>query len=102
RRATTMFRIRLGKVALGFLMLSLAGAAGGTRRTVAGGPAAPPPPGEGGPEQRGKSDPPGAPLEARLVAKTDTYTLDLGGKTPEAFRKQIEDAKPTRTVPPAP
>ena len=45
---------------------------------------------------------PALPLEARLVAKKETYTLDLGGKTPEAFRKQIEAGKPTRAFPAGP
>src|SRR5262249_3463741 len=40
---------------------------------------------------KGKTDPPGVPLEVRLVAKKDTYTLDLGGKTPEEFRKLLKD-----------
>jgi RNA polymerase sigma factor (sigma-70 family) len=44
----------------------------------------------------GKTEPPGVPLEARLVAKKRTYPLDLGGKTPEAFRKLL------RPFPPAP
>src|SRR5262249_42869933 len=39
----------------------------------------------------GKTDPPGVPLEVRLVAKKGTYTLDLGGKTPEQFRKLLHD-----------
>ena len=39
---------------------------------------------------KGTTDPPGVPLEARLVARKDTYTLDLGGKTPEEFRKLVE------------
>jgi Tol biopolymer transport system component len=43
-----------------------------------------------------------SPLEARLVAGKATYALDLGGKTPEQYRKQIEDGKPTRTFPPSP
>jgi len=42
------------------------------------------------PEAKGKTDPPGVPLEARLVAKKATYMLDLGGKTPEEIRKLLK------------
>jgi RNA polymerase sigma factor (sigma-70 family) len=49
-------------------------------------------------EEKGKTDPPGVPLEAKLVAKKDTYALDLGGKTEEEFRDQIKK----RPHPPAP
>lgn len=38
----------------------------------------------------GKTDPSGAPLEAVLKAKQQKYTLDLGGKSADEFRKQIE------------
>jgi hypothetical protein len=44
------------------------------------------------PEEKSKTDPPGVPLEARLIAKKDTYVLDLGGKTPEEFRKLLKDS----------
>jgi hypothetical protein len=37
----------------------------------------------------GKTDPPGAPLEAVLKAKKAKYTLDLGGKSADEIRKQI-------------
>jgi RNA polymerase sigma factor (sigma-70 family) len=50
------------------------------------------------PEGQGKTDPPGVPLELKLVAKKDTYTLDLGGKTPAEYRKQLRN----RGYPPAP
>jgi hypothetical protein len=40
-----------------------------------------------------KTDPPGVPLEARLIAKKDTYVLDLGGKTPQEFRKLLKGLK---------
>jgi hypothetical protein len=49
------------------------------------------------PEEKGRTEPPGVPLEARLIAKKDTYILDLGGKTPEEFRKLLKDS-----LPPAP
>jgi RNA polymerase sigma factor (sigma-70 family) len=50
------------------------------------------------PAPKAKTDPAGVPLEARLVAKKDTYRLDLGGKTPDEFRKLLQD----KTYPPAP
>jgi len=50
----------------------------------------------------GKTDPAGVPLEARLVAKMDTYTLDLGGKTAKEFRKLLDDEKITRRFPEPP
>jgi hypothetical protein len=40
---------------------------------------------------KSKTEPAVVPLEARLVAKKDSYVLDLGGKTPEEFRKGIKD-----------
>jgi hypothetical protein len=43
------------------------------------------------PKGEGKAELPGAPLELKLVANKDTYMLDLGGKTPEEFRKYVED-----------
>jgi RNA polymerase sigma factor (sigma-70 family) len=42
-------------------------------------------------ETKSKTEPAGVPLEARLVTKKDSYVLDLGGKTPEEFRKGIKD-----------
>jgi hypothetical protein len=44
------------------------------------------------PEQKSKTEPPGVPLEARLIAKKDTYGLDLGGKTAAEFRKLIKSS----------
>jgi len=41
---------------------------------------------------KGKTEPAGAPLDARLVAKQDTYTLDRGGKSAEGYAKQVRDA----------
>src|SRR5206468_658033 len=49
---------------------------------------------------QGKTDPPGAPLELKLVAKKDTYTLDLGGKTPEEVRKVVKELRLTTRFPP--
>jgi hypothetical protein len=50
----------------------------------------------------GKTEPAGVPLEARLVAKKETYTLDLGGKTAKEFRKLLDDEKNTRRFPDPP
>ncbi len=41
------------------------------------------------------AQPPAVPLEVRLVLKKDTQTLDLGGKTPEQFRADLEEKKKT-------
>jgi hypothetical protein len=46
------------------------------------------------PEEKPKADPPGTPLEAKLVVKKDTYTLDLGGKTPEQYRDAAKKMPP--------
>jgi RNA polymerase sigma factor (sigma-70 family) len=43
-------------------------------------------------KDQGKTEPEGAPLEARLVAKQDTYTLDRGGKSAEEYAQQVRDA----------
>jgi hypothetical protein len=45
-------------------------------------------------EKKGRTEPAGVPLEARLIAKKDTYVLDLGGKTPEEFRKLLKNSTP--------
>jgi len=55
--------------------------------------------GAGKPEEKAKSDPPGAPVTAKLVAKTDRYPLDLGGKSAAEFRKQLQDAEATGAYP---
>jgi hypothetical protein len=36
-------------------------------------------------EDKSRAEPPTAPLEAKLVANKQTYTLDLGGKTPGQY-----------------
>jgi hypothetical protein len=54
------------------------------------------------PSDKAKSEPPGAVVEAKLVAKKDTYPLDLGGKTAEEFRKLLKDAETAGPNPPAP
>jgi hypothetical protein len=46
-----------------------------------------------------KSDPPGAVVEAKLVAKKATYKLDLGGKSAEEFKKALEQAATTHEYP---
>jgi hypothetical protein len=50
----------------------------------------------------GKTDPAGVPLEARLISKKDSYTLDLGGKSAKEFRKLLDDEKNTRRFPEPP
>jgi len=52
-------------------------------------------------KEQAKSEPPGAPVEARLVAAKDTYTLDLGGQSAEDFRRQIQNADATGRYPAA-
>ena len=42
------------------------------------------------------------PIKAKLVAKTTTFTLDLGGKTAEEFRKLLKDGEKTGKLPMAP
>jgi RNA polymerase sigma factor (sigma-70 family) len=86
-----------------------AGAGGGPERRAESGPppakkapagrkeAEPEPPGG-----KAKTEPAGVPLEARLVVKKRTYTLDLGGKTAEQVRDQIKKAESADGMPPAP
>lgn len=45
--------------------------------------------GAGRPPAPSFADPPGMPLTAELIAKEDTYVLDLGGRTPEEFSEHI-------------
>lgn len=45
------------------------------------------------PQEAGSTEPKGLKLTARLVAKEDSYPLDLDGKTPEQFRKLLDEAK---------
>jgi RNA polymerase sigma factor (sigma-70 family) len=54
------------------------------------------------PEEKGRTEPPGVPLEARLIAKESTYVLDLGGKTPEEFKKAVEEGQDTGQQPQPP
>jgi len=42
-------------------------------------------------DNKSRTEPAGVPLEARLIAKKDTYVLDLGGKTPEEVRKLLNN-----------
>lgn len=51
---------------------------------------------------KGKVEPAGTPLAARLVAKKDTYVLDRGGKTAEEYAKHVEEAAKSGRVVPAP
>jgi hypothetical protein len=57
---------------------------------------------EAKPKDAGKTEPPGVPLELRLVAKKATYQLDLGGKTADEFRKQLQEAEKSGKSPPPP
>jgi hypothetical protein len=58
--------------------------------------------GEAKPKQEGMTDPKGVPLELKVVAKKDTYILDLGGKTPVEYRQLLAEAAKTASLPPAP
>jgi hypothetical protein len=40
---------------------------------------------------KAKSTPPGAPVEARLIANKNSYTLDRGGLSAEEYRKQVRN-----------
>src|SRR5579871_6725889 len=51
---------------------------------------------------KGKTDPAGVALEAKLAAKKKTYTLDLGGKTSDEFQKELKTAKKTGRYPQPP
>ncbi len=51
---------------------------------------------------QGKSEPPGVPVQAKLLAKQTTYTLDLGGRSPAEFRQALKDAAKDGRYPPAP
>jgi hypothetical protein len=51
---------------------------------------------------KAKSDPPGAAVEAVLVAKKATYKLDLGGKSGDEFKKAIAAGDDTGDYPEAP
>lgn len=53
------------------------------------------------PAAKGKTDPSGVPIEAVLTSKQASYTLDLGGKTADEVRKDIE-ALERPPYPPAP
>jgi hypothetical protein len=60
-------------------------------------------------EEQSYQPPPDGALELRLLARKDTYPLDLHGKTPQQFRKLLDEiaadarkGKPRDDVPPAP
>jgi hypothetical protein len=46
------------------------------------------------PEEKSKTDPPGAPLEAKLVVKKATYTLDRRGETAEQYADAAKKSPP--------
>jgi hypothetical protein len=55
-----------------------------------------------GQKDEAKSEPPGAHVEAKLIAKKTTYVLDRGGKSAEQFKKAIADAAATGDYPDPP
>src|SRR5262245_10202401 len=54
------------------------------------------------PMKKGRTEPPGVALEARLLVKKDTYVLDLGGKTAEEFRQVLKQVRSISQYPPVP
>jgi hypothetical protein len=50
----------------------------------------------------GTVEPKGATIQAVLKANKKTYKLDLGGKTADELRKQLQNAKDPQQYPPAP
>lgn len=52
-------------------------------------------------KKEGKTEPAGVPLELKLTAVKATYPLELGGLTPEAFRKKLKETEKTGRFPPA-
>jgi hypothetical protein len=52
--------------------------------------------------KRDELKPADLPLKAKLVAKNDTYKIDLDGKTGEEFRKVLTEAEKAGKAPPAP
>jgi hypothetical protein len=52
--------------------------------------------------KRDELKPADLPMKARLVAKNDTYKIDLEGKTGEEFRRLLSDAEKAGKAPPAP
>ncbi len=53
-------------------------------------------------DKKEKDKPAPLPVTAKLIAKKKSYQLDLGGKTPEEYRKVIEEAKKTFRYPAPP
>src|SRR5262249_41734468 len=51
---------------------------------------------------RADEKPADLPVKAKLVAKTTTYKLDLGGKTADEYRTMIKENLGTGKLPPAP
>src|SRR5262249_55814992 len=52
--------------------------------------------------EKGKTEPKDAPLQAIVKANKTTYKVDLGGKSAEEVGKQIKDADQPENYPPAP
>jgi RNA polymerase sigma factor (sigma-70 family) len=97
----TMFVTKLKMAALLLLAVGVAVAGAGVLRhqvrasgdsAIAAVPGDDPAPktGELAKEDKGKTDPAGVPLELKLVAKKGSYALDLGGRTPDEYRKEVE------------
>ncbi len=53
-------------------------------------------------DPKGKTDPAGVPVEAKLTVKKDTYKLDLGGKTAAEFREMLKMADEKGGIVPKP
>jgi hypothetical protein len=53
-------------------------------------------------QDRGRTEPANVPLELKLVSRSDTYPLDLGGQSAAAFRKLLKDGSTTQQLPPPP
>ncbi len=53
-------------------------------------------------DEKKEAKPEDLPVKAKLVAKKATYTLDLGGKTGEEYRKMLKDAEKGGRMPAPP
>jgi hypothetical protein len=53
-------------------------------------------------DEKKEEQPADLPVKAKLVAKTTTYKLDLGGKTADEFRAFLKENLGTGKLPPAP
>jgi len=53
-------------------------------------------------DAKGKSDPAGVPVQAKLIAKKSTYPLNLGGMSAAEFRETIKAAEKNGKYPQPP